>query len=56
MIHMQRSTAIRSRLATIDADVAAHHARGDRTDVDELLDERLHLTQTLAILTLDTLA
>jgi hypothetical protein len=56
MIHLQRASAIKSRLAKIDADVATHHARGERTDVDQLLDERLHLAQTLAILTLETLA
>jgi hypothetical protein len=56
MIHLQRGTAIRQRLAQIDADVAVHHARGDRTDVNELLDERLDLADALAMLRSQMLA
>ena len=56
MIHLQRGTATRRRLAQIDADVAAHHARGDRTDVNELLDERLELADALAMLRSQMLA
>ena len=56
MIHMQRGVAMNRRLAQIDADVVRHHARGDRTDVDELLDERLDLAQRLAFLGLQSLA
>jgi hypothetical protein len=33
-----------------------HHVRGDRTDVDELLDERIELAQALGILPLQMLA
>jgi hypothetical protein len=56
MIHLQRGAAIKRRLAQIDADVAMHHVRGDRTDVDELLDERIELAQALGILPFQMLA
>jgi hypothetical protein len=56
MIHMQRGAAIKRRLGQIDADVVRHHARGDRTDVDALLDERVDLAQRLAFLELESLA
>jgi|KBSMisStaDraftv2_1062788.scaffolds.fasta_scaffold872642_2 type II secretory pathway component PulJ len=56
MIHLQRNAALKGRLAQIDADVARHHARGDRTDVNELLDERFDLVQRLAFLGLQSLA
>jgi hypothetical protein len=56
MIHLQRGVALKGRLAQIDADVAMHHANGDRTDVDALLDERLDLAQRLAFLDLQSLA
>ena len=56
MIHLQRGAAIKRRLAKIDADVAMHHVRGDRTDVNELLDERIELAQALAILPLQMLS
>jgi hypothetical protein len=56
MMHMQRGAAIKRRLAQIDADVAVRHARGDRTDVNELLDERLELADALVTLRSQLLA
>jgi hypothetical protein len=56
MIHLQRGAAYKRRLTQIDAEMAMHHVRGDRTDVNALLDERLELTQALAILPLQMLA
>ena len=56
VIHLQRGAALTRRLGQIDADVAMHHARGDRTDVDELLDERLELAHALATLRSQLLA
>jgi hypothetical protein len=55
LIHLQRGAALTRRLAQIDADVAVRHVRGERTDVDDLLDERIDLVHRLAFLELQLL-
>lgn len=50
MLNQQRATAIELRLAEVDEEIAALAADAYMTDVDRLLDERMHLVQYLCAL------
>jgi hypothetical protein len=45
LVSIQVATTAKRRLAAIDALIAHHYASGDKTDVDELLDERTQIVQ-----------
>jgi hypothetical protein len=46
VLHMQRRASIKQRLAEIDDEVGALHARGYSVDADRLLEERFELVET----------